>query len=227
MSVVTIPELPGLLPVTSLLASERDEMFELLDRHFAGVTRDQFEQDLAEKNWVITLRQRGRLAGFSTLLATSSTFEGQSLTALYSGDTIVAPEARGTPELSRTWIAAVNHLRGEFPARPCYWLLLTSGFRTYRFLPVFWREFYPGFATRPSPFHQRLLLHLARERYQRAFDAAAGLVRFPHPQRLRGALAEIPPGRLADPHIAFFWLTIRDMPQATSSSVSRKSPMPT
>lgn len=204
MNATATREIPGLIPVAGLDVRQHDEMFDLLSRHFAGVTRAQFERDLAEKNWVIELRHGGRLVGFSTLLATSSLCEGQSLTALYSGDTIVAPEARGTPELSRTWIAAVNRLRNDFPGRPCYWLLLTSGFRTYRFLPVFWREFYPRCDAPTPACRQRLLQHLARERYQGHFDATAGLVRFPQPQRLRDPLARVPAGRRADPHVAFF-----------------------
>jgi hypothetical protein len=196
-------EIPGLLPRDALGAAQRDEMFALLARHFEGVSRDQFERDLSEKNWVVEIRRGGRLLGFSTLLVCEEHC-GAALTAIYSGDTIVATEARGSPDLARTWIAAVNQLRASFPMRPCFWLLLTSGFRTYRFLPVFWREFFPRYDA-PAPQHeQRLLDHLARARYGACYDAATGLVHLPHPQRLRGALGVLPQGRAVDKHIAFF-----------------------
>ena len=107
----------GLLPREALSTSQRDEMFELLSSHFEGVTRTQFEQDLAEKNWVVEIRRDGRLLGFSTLLADELRVDGQPITAIYSGDTIVAPEAWGSPALARQWIAAVNHLRAESPER--------------------------------------------------------------------------------------------------------------
>ena len=196
------PPINGLLPRDALTGAQRDEMFALLSRHFEGVTREQFERDLAEKNWVVEIRRDGRLLGFSTLLVCDDEFDGRALTAIYSGDTIVAPEAWGSPALARTWIAAVNHLRAEFPARPCYWLLLTSGFRTYRFLPVFWREFFPCHDAPPHA--RRLLDHLARARYGACYDAASGIVRFPKPQQLRGPLGEVPSGRTADADIAFF-----------------------
>jgi hypothetical protein len=179
-------------------------MFALLVQHFEGVTRPQFEADLAEKNWVIQIRREGRLQGFSTLLVCASAFEGTPVTAIYSGDTIVAPEAWNSPSLARTWIAAVNLLRSRSEGQPCYWLLLTSGFRTYRFLPLFWREFYPHFAAATPEYEQRLLAHLARARYGRSFDADSGLVRFPHPQKLRAPLQPIASGRTQDPHVAFF-----------------------
>lgn len=194
----------ALQPVSALAPADRDEMFGLLCQHFEGVSRAQFEHDLAEKNWVVRLRREHRLVGFTTLLVAANTFEGQPITALYSGDTIVAPEARGTPALAREWIASVNTIRATLPLRPCYWLLLTSGFRTYRFLPVFWREFFPCPANPTPQQSQRLLDHLAAERYGPAYDRRSGLVRFAHPQRLRAPLAAIPPGRTADLHIDFF-----------------------
>jgi hypothetical protein len=60
----------------------------------------------------------------------------------------MAREAWATPVLPRARITSVNKLRETYPRGKYYWLLLTSGFRTYRFLPVFWREFYPRFNAR-------------------------------------------------------------------------------
>jgi hypothetical protein len=194
----------GLRARAALRADERAEMFALLARHFEGVTRAQFDRDLDAKNWVIALRREGRLVGFTTLLVRNSTDAGETITAIYSGDTIVAPEAWGTPALARAWIAGVNRLRNDFPAQRCFWLLLTSGFRTYRFLPVFWREFFPCVSTTTPPARQHLLERLAREGYGASFDPRDGIVRFPRPQRLRGRLAPVPDGRDANPHIAFF-----------------------
>ncbi|HEY1661058.1 MAG TPA: hypothetical protein VGI03_01450 [Verrucomicrobiae bacterium] len=187
-----------------LSIGRRDEMFELLVRHFDGVSRTQFEQDLAEKNWVILLTRGPRLVGFSTLLAYESTFDGQPVSVIYSGDTIVAPEAWGTTILSRAWIACVRQLRERYPRGKYYWLFLTSGFRTYRFLPVFWREFYPRFDTSMPPGKKRLVDHLAQERLGSQYSATDGIVRFTNPQKLRENLREIPEGRTSDPHIAFF-----------------------
>ena len=200
----TLTQVHGLLPRQELTRNQRDEMFTLLSQHFEGVTCAQFEHDLAEKNWVVEIRREDRLLGFSTLLVEQVEFDGEPLIAIYSGDTIVAPEAWGSPALARAWIASVNHLRADLPECPCYWLLLTSGFRTYRFLSVFWREFFPHHAAPTPQRQQRLLDHLARIRYGSAHDAAAGIVRFPRPQKLRGPLAVVPAGREIDPHTAFF-----------------------
>ena len=194
----------AIMPREELTPAQKDEMFQLLALHFDGVTRAQFTRDLAEKNWVVLIRRDTRLVGFSTLLVYESSFDGEPVSVVYSGDTIVAPEAWGTTALARGWITAVNHLREHYPRGKYYWLLLTSGFRTYRFLPVFWREFFPHYdASAPSGI-RRLREQLATERFGEQFDSLSGIVRFRHPQRLSGELKIIPAERIADPHVAFF-----------------------
>ncbi|WP_040547494.1 hypothetical protein [Pedosphaera parvula] len=179
-------------------------MYDLLASYFEGVSPEQFAFDLAEKNWVILLMRGPRLVGFSTLLVYETTFEQEPLSVVYSGDTIVAPEAWGSMALPRIWIASINQLRKVFPRGRYYWLLLTSGFRTYRFLPVFWREFYPRFDY-PTPRNPKALLdHLARERFGTQYDSQLGIVRFAHPQQLRGEMNQIPKARMTDPHVVFF-----------------------
>lgn len=187
-----------------LTAADREDMVGLLDRHFEGVSREQFEEDLRQKDWVIRLIRDGRLVGFSTLMVREMVFEGRNLLAIFSGDTIVAPEAWGSSLLARAWISTVNRIRSENPGLLCYWLLLVSGFRTYRFLPVFWKDFFPRVDCATPAYSHRLLNHLAMEGYGASFDSRAGLVRFPRPQRLRGSLASVPAGREMNPDVAFF-----------------------
>ncbi len=201
------PGLTGRLVARDALAlAHLDAMYHLLSDHFENVHRNTFEDDLAHKNWVILLEETmtGRLAGFSTLLGYQTLFSNRPVTIVYSGDTIVRRDAWGSAVLPRTWIASVNTLRRLYPPAPCYWLLITSGFRTYRFLPLFWQRFYPRYDAATPPEMRELIDHIAIERFGAAYDAITGVVRFPSPQPLRDDLRGIPLGRLADPHIAFF-----------------------
>jgi len=179
-------------------------MFDLLAQHFRGVSPEQFARDLAEKNLALLLECQDRLVGFSTLLAYTTSFEAAPVNVIYSGDTIVTPQAWGTTALPRAWVAGVDALRAKLPPGRCFWLLLTSGFRTYRFLPVFWREFFPRFDGPTPSKTQRLLNHLAQERFREQFNPETGVVRFAHPQQLRASLKEVPEGRERDPHVSFF-----------------------
>jgi hypothetical protein len=184
-----------------LCAEQIAVMFELLGTFFAGVTRPIFNQDLAEKSHVILLEdQEGHLRGFSTLLVYQTNVLDANAIVVYSGDTIVHRDWWGSPALPVTWLRAVRALTSS--STQVYWLLLTSGFRTYRFLSVFWRDFYPRYdVTTVTP---SLVDALARERFGERYDGSRGIVRFDRPQVLVPELLDVSSGRTSDPHVAFF-----------------------
>ena len=190
----------------ALSAEQRGEMLALMRRHFRGVGGERFRRDLSEKSHVLLLEDEGgRLRGFSTMLCYEATLRGERLRIVYSGDTIVDPVAWRSSALARTWIGAVDELRaGGDPGVRWFWLLITSGFRTYRFLPVFWREFWPRHGRAMPPELRVLRDELARERFGDCYDPETGIVRFGEPQELRDELGRIEAGRLGDPDIAFF-----------------------
>jgi hypothetical protein len=187
-----------------LAAFDRAGMLALLDAHFDGVSPAQFHRDLDAKDWVLRIVRDDALVGFSTLRAWATTHAGRAIHVISSGDTIMSPDAWGSPALARGWIALVRSIQATQPSARWYWLLLSSGFRTYRFLPVFWRRFCPRHDAEPSPDEQDLLAALARAEYGDAYDEAAGVVRFKRPHRLRPHLAAIPARREDDPHVRFF-----------------------
>ncbi|MBW4562419.1 MAG: hypothetical protein KME32_14965 [Mojavia pulchra JT2-VF2] len=195
-----------LVPVQKLQPSDRIAMYALLNNHFKGVTWDAFQADLERKNWVLLLREEitNVLKGFSTLMLCQTTFSGERISVVYSGDTIVDPSAWSSTTLPRTWIAAVNYLRQYHAPNKLYWLLICSGFRTYRFLPTFWQEFYPRYDAATPADVANLTTHLAQEYYGEFYEETTGIVRFQHPQILREGLIEIPTGRQTNPHIQFF-----------------------
>ncbi len=176
----------------ALTSRQRSEMLMLMQSYFGGVTEDRFYADLSDKDGVVVLQDdEGRIRGFSTLLVYESRVA--PLRVAYSGDTIVDTSVRNSPVLSRIWIATARQLGAEM------WLLITSGFRTYRFLPVFWKTFWPRYDMERQP---ALLDLLARERFGDYY--ADGVVRFPEPQHLHPTVRQKPPGRQKDPHIAYF-----------------------
>jgi hypothetical protein len=204
---VTLAHTASVTDRSALSSDDRDAMHALLDAHFAGVTRAQFDADLNAKDVVLRVFAGAQLIGFTTLAVTHTEVDGDPLHVVYSGDTIMSPEGWGSPVLARAWIAMIRTLQGDRAHERWLWLLLSSGYRTYRFLPVFWREFWPRHDT-PMPAPVRALRdQLASQRFGEAYDPRDGIVRFARPQQLRGALAEVAPGREQDPHIAFFLAT--------------------
>lgn len=193
-----------LLPRSALGAADVSEMYRLFSAHFDHVSESRFRLDLEQKHWIIRIRDHDGLHGFTSLRFFSTRHAGETLNVIYSGDTIVAPEARRSTILARTWIDSVKRLREHYQAADLRWLLLVSGFRTYRLLPVFWKDFYPHHA-RPTPARIRDEMDsLSRALFDEQYRAAEGIVRFDEPQALRPELGGIPASRLADPHVRFF-----------------------
>ncbi|MEM9266436.1 MAG: hypothetical protein AAGA46_12995 [Cyanobacteria bacterium P01_F01_bin.13] len=192
-----------LVSTEALNSDEHDAMYRLLKKHFSGVTPEIFTNDLANKNWVILLKNTGaQLKGFSTLSLYDVTVNDTLLSVVYSGDTIVDPSAWSSATLPRAWIQAINQLR--CPDQRLFWLLISSGFRTYRLLPTFWQVFYPRYDQPTPKSMQQLMDTLAKQQFGNAYNHKTGIVHFPQPQKLSPILGNIPPERRSDPHIHFF-----------------------
>jgi len=181
-------------------------MFDLFRENFEQTSFDIFERDLNNKDWVILIRdsERNAIQGFSTLALYETDHAGQRISVVYSGDTIIRRAYWGTPQLPSTWIKTVLEKSANM-AQPLYWLLISSGYKTYRFLTVFYKEFYPRYDHLTPPALQTLMDGLACERFGADYHPDLGIVRFHNGATpLREGLAEITAERLHDPHIAFY-----------------------
>jgi len=179
-------------------------MYRLFRTQFDGVSQVEFEDDLEQKNWLLLLRSERDLAGFSTLDVQRKTVSGQASTIVFSGDTVVNPEYWGDSALSYNWMGAIAHFQQRYPEDRFFWFLLVSGYRTYRFLPVYTRQFYPHHERATPAGTQQLMDQLAGERFGQGYDPVKGIVRLKVPALLRGSFNGIPQHRMADPHVAYF-----------------------
>jgi len=202
--------LPGLvsqtLPRSELSSKVICEMFEVFCENFERSSLEIFERDLKDKNWVILIRDTGRnaLQGFSTLALYEMDYQGKRISVVYSGDTIIRREYWGTPELPRSWIHTVLEKSAHMP-QPLYWLLISSGYKTYRFLTVFYKEFYPRYDRPTPPEMQARMEYLATQRFGSDYHCEEGVVRFQNGATpLRKGIAEVSDERLHDPHVAFY-----------------------
>lgn len=198
------------VPESEVTRAERDEMYRLLQRYFAGTDRARFETDLREKGIVILLRDAAteRIQGFSTLMRIDASIDGKEVVAFFSGDTIVDREYWGETALSRIWGRTVfdeaDRIAIERPAASIYWFLLCSGYKTWRFLPVFFKTYYPNAAAPMPPHVRRILDALGSAKFGDEYLPEAGIVRFRAATPLRRGVADVTDGRLRDPGVAFF-----------------------
>lgn len=190
-----------------LTAAQRDRMYELMAAHFDNVERATFEQDLLEKRWVVLLRDRqlGELQGFSTLMVLDAVVAGDPIKAVFSGDTIVHREYWGETELASVWGKFIFSLIQSYRGTKFYWFLISKGYRTYKFLPVYFKEFFPRYDRRTPEFEAELMATLAELKFPGHYDPERGILRFAGAKdRLAPELAEVSELRLNHPHTRFF-----------------------
>jgi hypothetical protein len=188
-------------------ARQREEMFALMDCYYAGMRREEFESDLDEKEWVIQIvdSQTHAIRGFSTQMMLQAKRRGRTVRALFSGDTIVDRQYWTGNPLAKLWGQFALVLIDACAGEELYWFLITKGFRTYRFLPVFFHEFYPREGTPTPPWAKETIDAFAAAKFPHAYDAAAGIVRSVRfACRLRPGVGAIDEARASDPHVRYF-----------------------
>ena len=208
-------ELQGqVVRVGRLTEVDRERLFQLMCAYYANMSRNAFEKDLLEKDWVIVARQMrtGAIMGFSTQMvldverASLPGWKGlKPIKVLFSGDTIIARPYWGRNPLAQWWGRLSLSLLAAESEADWYWFLISKGFRTYRFLPVFFHEFFPHTGRDTPRWATSLINELAVRRYPGRYDPEAGIIRAGKDDcHLRSGISDITSERLANRHVRFF-----------------------
>jgi hypothetical protein len=178
-----------------------------MERSYANMRRDRFEVDLDAKRWVIVIREADekRIVGFSTQVMLRVQVGGQRVDALYSGDTVMDRGSWGDPALARAWGRFALERIDRHHSGPLYWFLTSKGFRTYRYLPLFFREYFPR-PEFPTPPWQRAVTDAFGEQVGgKMYDPRQNIIRATAGKDfVRPGIAE-PGMRLnTDPYVCYF-----------------------
>lgn len=193
------------IAIEELADAQRGRLLELMADHFENVDERRFAADLEAKRWIILLEQGARLCGFSTQTAFELEHEGRGYVVFFSGDTVVERSHWGSMALPLEFMRLVLRVAAAVPRSRPVWLLTTKGFRTYRFLPVFYEDFYPRYDAPDQACEQRLCDAIATRLFGTRYDASSGLlVAAPAAQRLRARHADVPDRERKDPHVSYF-----------------------
>jgi hypothetical protein len=196
-----------LVRVTEISAHRRDQMYALMDAYYENIDRSTFDADLNDKDWVIEVSDESsnELKGFSSQVLMHIQVDGRSIRALFSGDTIVDRDARGQQRLFQTSGWFLRRLMDAYPYDELYWFLTSKGYKTYRFLPLFFREFYPSATVTTPPQLSAVIDALATRLGGARYDRQTNVLRAgPAACHLRPGVADITPYRLRDDHVRFF-----------------------
>ncbi len=191
-------------PRQSVSDDDVERMYRLFCNYYTHVRRDVFYRDWKEKHWALTLRdESGDLRGFTTLMLYDLKVLGKRIRAVFNGNTIIDRDCWGEQELVRTWCTFMSTLKTQQPDLPLYWFLISSGYRTYLFLPLFFREFFPRYDRSTPPLEQHIIDSLGRLKFPGEYRD--GIVRVSEQREcFRSDLAKPSPGRLRNDHVKFF-----------------------
>lgn len=185
--------------------SQRRQMCSLLQSFFEQVTWPRFVADLEEKEWVFLFRDRlDNIRGFSTLMRIRVPVGGSEIVAFYSGDTIIHPDFWQELELPKIWGRHVFALADELTGTRVFWFLISSGYKTYRFLPVFFQEFYPTYRKETPADIQEILDAVASYKFPQEYDPLSGIIRLANAAPLRSGVADVTEQRMRNRDILYF-----------------------
>ncbi|MDD3149076.1 MAG: hypothetical protein PHD82_17435 [Candidatus Riflebacteria bacterium] len=193
-----------IVAVDALTAEYKDSMYRLM-HEFYQVARDSFFSDLSRKTSVILLEDTsGKLRGFTSAAIYDLEAGTEKVKILFSGDTIIHSDYWGSLELPRVWGHFMFETLQSCGSVPLFWFLISSGYRTYRFLPAYFVEFFPRFDRPTPPDMQKILDAAAKSLFSESYDAKTGIVRLSNPTPLRAGISEPAAERLQNQHISFF-----------------------
>jgi hypothetical protein len=160
-------------------SNEIAAMYRLYAEYYDATSQAMFRCDLGDKDYIIELKDGPVLRGFSTLALMDCEVAGKPCCALFSGDTIIDRSYWGEQALTRAFCRFAGSIKAHRPELRLYWFLISKGYRTYRYLSVFARDYFPN-PSGPTPPHlQACIDTLARKRFGPAYCSELGLVRFP------------------------------------------------
>jgi len=199
----------AVIEVDNLTGAQRGAMLGLLQSCFANVSESQFNRDLDEKEWVVlgTDPRSGGVWSFSTLRRLRITLDGERIMALFSGDTASRPDTRGAETAAgiRAVFRKIFHevARNASSADRIYWFMISSTYKSYRLVPMLFRDYAPGIKRKMSDEETRIVAELCRLKGLN-FDPAKGIVRLDNPSIPRGFSGHAEPAEEDDPHVHFF-----------------------
>lgn len=194
-----------LFPISQVDDSLITSLFEIFSRCFLQASLEVFRRDCLGKTAVLVLTQGTEVVGFSTLEDYEVQTEGGMIQVFFSGDTIILPQFWGTPEMPKALARYFFRRKEELGERRCFWFLISSGYKTYRLLPVFFRNYIPSLDPPASSNElSKIVDELAHSRFGDRYDAASGLIRLCHPTPLREGIAPLGERELRKPEVAFF-----------------------
>lgn len=193
------------IPVSDVGEAELRRMYALMEMHYENTSFESFRKDLLEKESTLMLRDsEDVIQGFTTLKTYRMMVDGVPVQLVFSGDTIISKAYWGEAALHKAWICDI-YRKLEDGMTNAYWLLISKGYKTYRFLPVYFNHFYPNARMETPAFEKRIMDSFCKHKYPGEYSQERGVISFEGTRDyLKQGIADVEERHLKDPDIAFF-----------------------
>jgi len=143
----------------------------LLETYFEGTSFEQFEQDLMEKDTILLMRDAAMDGSriFDHDAARCNGWWGTGRGHVFRRYDHRA-RTLGSTLLARLWVKAAFAEADRVPDTPFYWFLICSGYKTWRYLPVFFRTYWPHPDGDAPAFDRQVLDAFARAKFGDQYD---------------------------------------------------------
>lgn len=189
----------NVLEISKITDSDKQKMFNLMTQVYNGEDWNKFLSDMSQKNYALILYdENSNIAGFTTI----QVFEFEEKIIIYSGDTVIEENSRGDIELMRAWWRFSYKIQEKHPTQKVFWLLISKGWRTYKFFPMFLKEIYPTYKYETPKEIQNFIDRLSLFKFDKCYKN--GLVIPQEPDMLKSGQNDIPDKRLEDEDVKFF-----------------------
>jgi hypothetical protein len=195
-----------IININDITEDHKNSMFTLMLTYFENMEKKVFLKDLNEKRWVIILYDKSEknIKGFSTQMMLEAQINNKSVKAIFSGDTIIDKDYWGTTQLMKSWLELMFNECNNNTNSELYWMLISMGYRTYRFLPIFFKKFYPNYKTDTPIQIKQIIDTFASKKYPEEYIKNRGIIRPKNTTYLKKGVSDINNSLLRNPHISFF-----------------------
>ena len=180
-------------------------MYQIFEENYDFVDFDSFQKDLLQKNFVLLLKNnQGIIQGFSTIALDPGSTGTEDFSILFSGDTIISPQYWGSQELVKGFGKILGQIYAGLKGKRLYWFLISKGHRTYLYLPLFFKNYYPS-PDNCDSILKRLVDHCSSSLFTNAWSPISGTIRFSSKLgQLKPQLAEATWKRSHNRHVQYF-----------------------
>lgn len=191
-------------PIKEYSEVEISAMYSLMDEFYDNVDETVFRRDFFDKDYCLALYlEDGSLVGFTTQKVLEIDVDGKKVNGMFSGDTIIHKDYWGDIELFRVWARFWFDFAEKYDE--FYWFLICKGYKTYRIMPLFWKEFYPNYRMETPEYEQKIIDAYASYLYPNEYNPKTGVIEYKSVKdKLKNGVANVGEREMKNKDIAFF-----------------------